>query len=366
MSFGKALYFPYIHFKDEDWLKYSLLYWDGVKRIVPKSYQPQDSAAVKLLADKNLIENVDPQSGETPYAQGATDEFVPTVKDLLEKRGGKLGRGSRVTANFEQNANTALVHVQKMDERVTSLLSSSGLAQQAGNWYAMDGDLAGYYMLCLAAHIGEKQNAPLLSDSFEMETGGTFFQHSRLSPKTPARRGEVSFTLARLAMPIPRPKDLGHVPMAKIVDFHQRFQAERMQFRKAIEDATKEAGALSDSTAIRDFLQEKQATIKTAVEDRRKTLRELKVETVNSFMSISVPGLLSATALSSFGPVGVAIGSTVGIALSAVSWLTKRRGEKRKAIRDSDWHYLLSLEKNFRPKEAAAGVQSSFNQFIYD
>ena len=51
MSFGKALYFPYIHFQNEDWLKYTLLYWDGVKRIVPRSYYPEDSEAVKILVD---------------------------------------------------------------------------------------------------------------------------------------------------------------------------------------------------------------------------------------------------------------------------------------------------------------------------
>lgn len=66
MSFGKALYFPYIHFQDKNWLKYALLYWDCVKRIVPRSYAPKDDDDIRILMDKGMVENVDPQSGVTP------------------------------------------------------------------------------------------------------------------------------------------------------------------------------------------------------------------------------------------------------------------------------------------------------------
>ena len=32
-----GLYYPFIHFKDEAWLKAITLYWDRVKRIVPST-----------------------------------------------------------------------------------------------------------------------------------------------------------------------------------------------------------------------------------------------------------------------------------------------------------------------------------------
>jgi len=31
-----ALYYPFIHFKDDSWLTLSALYWDRMARIVPK------------------------------------------------------------------------------------------------------------------------------------------------------------------------------------------------------------------------------------------------------------------------------------------------------------------------------------------
>ena len=221
MSFGKALYFPYIHFKDENWLKYSLLYWDTIKRIVPPSYQPTDSDSIKTLIDENLIENVNPKTGDKPYIVGAAEEFIPTMETLLHKRI-NLNHGADVSLGLEDNAPESVVHVQKMDEQVIELLETSDLATRHGDWFSMDGALAGYYMFCLAAYISEKQRAPLLSDSFEMETAGTFFQHSRTSKKLiEPQDEEISFRLAKLILPVPCPENLTDISMTKSFAYHK-------------------------------------------------------------------------------------------------------------------------------------------------
>jgi len=46
--------------------------------------------------------------------------------------------------------------------------------------------------------------------------------------------------------------------------------------------------------------------------------------------------------------------------------MAKARGEKRKAIRGSDWHYLLRVQENFEIKDISAQGQNWFNQFVYD
>ena len=46
-----GLYYPFIHFKNEDWLKASALYWDKMGRIVPYGYEIRnDTETVKRLA----------------------------------------------------------------------------------------------------------------------------------------------------------------------------------------------------------------------------------------------------------------------------------------------------------------------------
>jgi hypothetical protein len=364
VSFGKALYFPYIHFQDENWLKYSLLYWDAIKRIVPRSYQPKDSKAVAVLSGEGMVEDVDPQAGATPYTEGAAEEFVPTIEELIKTRG-RLGRGASIAKSVEANARDSLVHLEKMDLKVHRILTGAGLAQVDGDWMMMQKDLAGYYMLCLAAHISEKQNAPLLSDSYEMETGGTFFQHSRLLPRDNRKDGDIGFRLARMILPVARPGSLSRIATNRFIRFHRKYEPERMQFREAIEKATQGVAQLTDPSAIRDFLEKNKKTIKNALRDQRKIIEELKIGVVDSLLSVSVPGVV-AGALTRFDPIQMALGSSAGLAVSMISWYVKARGERRRAIRDSDWHYLLRLEKHFKLKEVAEEGRNWFQQFIND
>jgi hypothetical protein len=362
MSYGKALYFPYIHFQDENWLKHTLLYWDGLKRIVPPGYKPHDSELVKALISEGFIESVDPG----PYTAAVADEFIPTLRELMSTRG-HASRGETVAREVEANAQQASVHIQKMDERVADMLRSSGLAQQSGDWYAMDSGTAGYYMLCLAAHISEKQHAPMLSDSFEMETGGTYFQHSRIrSQNSQSRADAAAFTLARMVMPVPQPADLSALSVHQMIDFYRDHDTQRTQFRKAIEKVTNDAANLEDSTAVKDLLQQEKKRIKSALADQKKAIDEFGVGAAMSLMAVSVPSGLVVSALQHFDPVVTSVMGGFAVALSFIGWIAKTRQAKRKAVRDSDWHYLLSMEKSFDSKAVAGELQNSYRGFIYD
>lgn len=317
--------------------------------------------------DGGLIENVDPRSGTTPYTVGAAQEFIPTMNRLLDDRLNP-SRGGFIGAALNANAPDSTIHLQKMDERVIQLLLTSNLATRAGEWFSMNAELAGYYMLCLAAHIGEKQQAPLLSDSFEMETAGTVFQYGRVSEEPAGqRREDVGFQLARLVLPVPRPEHLAGVPMDRLIDFHRRHQAERMQFRQAIERFVRGAASLEDPTARKDFLEEKKRMIDQAVRAQRNALDELRVGSVYSLCSVSVPALVGAgLAAAHMDPIVATIGAGAGIAFSLINWFATMRGRARQAIQQSDWHYLLSVQKDFNARDIARRAQSAFREFIYD
>lgn len=247
------------------------------------------------------------------------------------------------------------------------MLNASGLASRYGDWYAMDKALAGYYMLCLAAHISEKQKAPMLSDSFEMETGGTYFQHSRPSAaRDTSFGGDVSFTLARMVMPVPHPRDLSGIPMKKILEFHRKYEAQRMQFRLAVETLTKEACGLDDRTAIKDLLEQQKKTIANALTDQSRAMDEFGVGTAVSLMAVSAPSGALISALSHFDPVITSIAGGVTLAMSLVGWIAKNRQARRKAIRGSEWHYLLSMQKSFDTQTVANELGNSYRGFIYD
>lgn len=289
------------------------------------------------------------------------------MNELLDNRLNP-SRGARIGDALETNARESTVHVQKMDEKVIRVFEESNLGRRVGDWFAMESGLAGYYMLCLAGHISEKQQAPLLSDSFEMETAGAFFQYGRLSEEPrPGLHENLGLRLARLVLPVPRSEHLDGVEMRRFIDFHERHGAERMKFRKAVENTTKEAADLQDPSAIKDFLDERKRAIGDALEGQAQALDELRVGLVHSLCSVTVPAALGAgVAAVTANPVGVTIAAGVGIAFSLINWLANVRAKTRQTVRSCDWHYLLSVEKEFKPEQVAARAQTAFREFIFD
>jgi Family of unknown function (DUF6236) len=73
-----GLYYPYIHIREEAWLKAAALYWPGLARIVPHYYTPADTTTGRELNDAlGFFTNVDP----TPAAAAVADAFVRTIAE---------------------------------------------------------------------------------------------------------------------------------------------------------------------------------------------------------------------------------------------------------------------------------------------
>lgn len=79
-----ALYYPYIHIRSENWLKFAILAFQSVKRIVPSRYEltdPERIQAYATLTDKNgtpLLDNARIYSERVKQAQ--TDLFETLKK----------------------------------------------------------------------------------------------------------------------------------------------------------------------------------------------------------------------------------------------------------------------------------------------
>ena len=74
-SFGKALYYPYIQIQDSNWLKLSLLYFDGIRRIIPSYISPQDSPAIRRVVDEGLLEATTPEAYRDAAGKNLTKTF---------------------------------------------------------------------------------------------------------------------------------------------------------------------------------------------------------------------------------------------------------------------------------------------------
>src|SRR2546427_7238725 len=131
----QALYYPFIHFKTDAWVKMAALYWDKLGRIVPDEYETHDSDTVKDLG--SFVVNLPPFVAN-PAFDDAFLEFIAdygsklqayrlSLKDTWQllpeeqrppKPGGPSGNDARL----------GYIYHQKMSPHVYDALNQSGLA----------------------------------------------------------------------------------------------------------------------------------------------------------------------------------------------------------------------------------------------
>ena len=72
-----GLYYAFIHFRSDAWVKLAILHWDRMGRIVPEGYLKRDSETVQELVAAGFIEDVDPA--------GAIDIIGNVFLDLIKR-----------------------------------------------------------------------------------------------------------------------------------------------------------------------------------------------------------------------------------------------------------------------------------------
>src|SRR5262245_56473724 len=91
-----ALYYPFIHITDVSWLKATLLCFPGGRRMVPQSYVPTDSDAVREFCEvegprgEPLLTRVDLFSPDARAAEGrllaTLEKYDSTIRSRFSER----------------------------------------------------------------------------------------------------------------------------------------------------------------------------------------------------------------------------------------------------------------------------------------
>jgi len=85
-----GLYYPFIHFRNEGWLKSTAFYWDSLRRIVPVGASVHDADEVKRLVDDGFIQDRKPLD--------AALQIAGPFRELLATHGDALTSGFRLAA----------------------------------------------------------------------------------------------------------------------------------------------------------------------------------------------------------------------------------------------------------------------------
>jgi hypothetical protein len=389
MQSYQALYYPFIHFKDDDWLKLTVLYWDKVARIVPEGYATDDSDAVKALAP--CIDTVRPTWAPADFAHTFVDFIAKHGPKLQEKYGLHLReswpmlsekeRPARAGGRSGNDPRLGYIFYEKISDDVYRALKDSGLASTDApgeRWIGMHPRLAWVYMTALAEQLAAHRGLRPLTDETR--------DHLALSSLAPERLAqallgdvelvsrdptglEIESALVSVAFKAVVPVGLADLDPAKILDFRARYPRERAAFQQAaaeLLDGGDWLKLIGDPAVLEQRLREQyDKDWNNRLVDLREKLRDSGIEAVLGCFNVKAvlpAGIISAAAVAGLALNPVAAGAA-GLALGVIPTLRDKRKQALGALRESPVSYLYRMEHELAPKDLWSWVKQGTQRF---
>lgn len=266
-----GLYYPYVHFRDKDWLKAAALYWPKIARIVPDGYPIHDDLITQALKDElDFVVNIPPDSAKTDAGRlmlealvsggrHLRDEFkVPSASLIGEQNNYRLAVDN--WADFLHSPNQAATWLSReklidwhrpwpaaalrgarVSRELRHVLVHENMAIQDDPWLGVHPRWAWVYMCVLAEQLAKCNNLSPVTDQIlaHAETNGWTPEriiealHDR--PHSPASKQAPETAIGMLAIRLVVPARLVDVPVKKIIQLRQRYGADFDAFHDAVE-----------------------------------------------------------------------------------------------------------------------------------
>ncbi len=356
-NYGVALYYPYINVRDIDWLKCALLYWDKIRCIVPTDetnhqsikddvtvlIEPVKTAEdclnphVKYLCDNGVVEPTSPKD----YINAAVETFrnrISRYKDRWSELDIVLKKYSQDTRHDLQDMS---IHGSKILKGTFEDMGIK-LTVGGGDFYHAQSYVVALYISVLASEMSKRINAPMLTDTPGL---AGLSQLILWSDEAIPHGTEPESFLLQLGIAYPSAKELRDLTFANLLEYRQKRNSERRRFREAVEEIRSTVQGLKDPNNLADYLSDKKQKIEEVIDDQRKTLNEIGIKDFASSIKAAWPLMIGL-------PIGAIAGPAVGIfgaiGLASISIAYSKAGisqEKRKAIKECPWHYVINIEE---------------------
>ncbi|HWD01517.1 MAG TPA: DUF6236 family protein, partial [Amycolatopsis sp.] len=183
-----ALYYPYIHVRDDTWLKYAALYWPKLARLRPEGYPTLDSPVSRALREEaGWLLDVTPP----PWAAlRIGNQFLKLIAEHSHELRARFGVDRSPHDEYVLNLGAlrrrprrsvepssvgpdappwhAYVHSTKLSTTLLDAAVDAGLATtlqgRGGVWAGMHPELASVYTCALVEHIAAENHLHPITD----------------------------------------------------------------------------------------------------------------------------------------------------------------------------------------------------------
>ncbi len=369
-----ALYYPFVHFRDKQWIKLAALYWPHIARMVPAGYIKRDPDIVKALNQElGLVVDVSPAT--------AAQAVAPIFIEFLEKYGERLRGQFPIHDNYVTHMwpagwigepGYALIWGGEISETLVTALVDAGVGAwsrgEGSPWLAVHPHLAKIYMSALADNLCSVNNMFAITDTESAHTIGGPWTVERIadvvlrnvgtvaSTPEPATRAHTVMTdrLIILAIQSIFPRNIDAIPIDRIIRVRRQAGPLLDDFRRYMAEQAVEFADLSESTdpqLLKVRLRDKtDSAVRRKMVDLKKQLRSVGIDTARNIVSVRtvLPGAtgLIASEVAHMPPLIVAgAASAVGVAN-----IIKNAGSQRSAlVKASPVGYLYLLNRALLP-----------------
>ena len=341
IAYGRALYYPYIHFRDSKWLKTAALYYKGLDRIVPINYDLQDSDLVKQLNEQeDFVRNISPENRDR---KEVAENFLRFARKELADSRGRDRLLTDIGAVIPTDERIS-IHMDKIAYILQNELPRLGLASRdesygRNNWYEFEPVTGALYMTFLANYLAKKRRLPVVTDNPLFQPFLQPFEETDYE-----NRLDVGEALAALVIESVVPEDIENIPIKKILEFRNKYDDERHLFYNEINNLAEELKSIEHPQALQDCLEHKKKSIVLAVNNLKGALKSMKIATTTTLFGLSIPSTMMSES-------GFVIEAARFVAVAIGTFFSHHYEHKSKKY--SSYSYVLSLQKNLKSETLA-------------
>ena len=366
-----ALYYPYIHFQDINWLKATLLCFHQVRRMVPPGFSVNDSDEVKQFGqlkgsrDQPLIEEEGTDQEEVYHAQKRLLGFIEENEEIILNNFTKEGTDralykSVIKANNNNRSDSFVIHRAKMMYELVEYLEHRELVWPARNilggyekWYALNPILGEAIMSVIAINIAVSNGLDIVTSSGNIHHAIVSLNEKEVfddliqKPKFPQpmddsnRIAEITDELALMVMNTHF--DLNRLSAAQIAELIKEGKDLR-KFKDAIVPIAQRIPDIRNPEEREKRLKQASDEVIDEWHNYKKSLPRFALDALMDVSKIKPPEVISgiaATATSSLA-FGVGIGLTIGF----VTYSGYRIYKKYKEQESGPYQYLSRIQKS--------------------